>query len=168
MNVDQMTDILEIKPLIPPTLWPLLLTLALILLVLGGIIFYFLKRKKKTGIPVPVKVVSTESPKEKALRKLGELNASGLLERHQYRKYYFGLSEILRAYIEEQYQIEAVEATTEELLPRIKIFEGFLETQKVSLIFLFQEMDLVKFAKMNPSSESLEKVRHQLREFIEN
>ncbi|MBF0492874.1 MAG: hypothetical protein HQM15_08845 [Deltaproteobacteria bacterium] len=167
MTVDQMTDILDIKPLIPPNVWPLLFVFLAMLILIALLVFYFLRRKKNIENPPPLKVTQTESPREKALRKIEELNTSGLLERHQYRKYYFGMSEILRTFLQEEYAIEAVDATTEELTPKIKQSESFSEEQKFNLLFLLREMDLVKFAKSNPTSESLEKLKKVLKEFIE-
>ncbi len=167
MTVDEMTDVIDIKPLIPPNVWPLIFIVVVVLLAIC-LLFYFLLKRKKNKSEIPVeKIISKESPKVLALRKIQELDSSGLLEHHQYRKYYFGISEILRTFIQDEYSIEAVDATTEELLPRIKNVDSFSETQKMNLIFLLSEMDLVKFAKLNPSSESLEKVKKMLKEFIE-
>ncbi len=120
-----MKDIHEIKSLEPAGFYlpvPFYISAALLLLVLLGIVFRRRRKKRaaRTFIEPP------RSPREEAEEALKELAAMGLIEKGEFRKHCFLLSEILRRYIERRFRFPAVEQTSEEIrrrLPSLKTGE---------------------------------------------
>lgn len=71
------------------------------------------------------------------------------------KKFYFRLSEIIRQYLARRYQINALEATTEELLHELQ--DQPLQVEHRMLISdFFGRCDLVKFARYIPPMEETE------------
>ena len=146
-----------------PYLWWLLLLLAIIA---AGIIYYLRKKKivvfeKKQSIP----------PFEEAIQKLKLLDKKQLWQHQKTKEYYIELTEIVRAYIEKEWHIPALESTTDELhgfmLDFIEIKK--LPTNKQTahrLHKLLQESDLVKFAKYKPVASEIEMHRTEAEQLI--
>jgi hypothetical protein len=165
-KLEQMTDILDIKPIIRMDL----LWLWLILLVLLGLLLYAAYRKfrrKEKKAPAPVIVPRRKSPRETALEELTELDRLGLLERGQFRKYYFRLSEILRVFLQDELNLPAVDATTEEIRPHLRAHRSLGDPAKQTIEQMLLDMDLVKFAKFIPSRDEVRLLVQNLRQFIE-
>lgn len=124
-----------------------ILLTALGLLLLAIVIYYFLTRKKKETVRV------APAPKrpshEIALEKLNALKEQKLWQKGEVKAYHSALSEIMREYLENRFQISALEATTDEIIAKIKIFAIPAE-QKQALQQLLELADLVKFAKVIP------------------
>ncbi len=165
-TLDQMTDILDIKPIIQVSLlWFWILCLVLLLALAYGL-YRFIKGRpaaKEKAAPEPLL-----SPREVALRDLEELDRSGILERSQYRKYYFRLSEILRLFLQHESSLPAVDATTEEILPHLNQSLEFNSEEKIKVSQFLTDMDLVKFARVLPSGVEVKNLRAELRDFIQN
>lgn len=146
-----------------PYLWWLLALLALI----AAGIFYYLKKEnvvlfeRKPAIP----------PYEEALQKLKALDKKQLWQHQRTKEYYIELTEIIRAYIEKEWHIPALESTTDELL---SFMLDFIEIKKlptnketaIRLHKLLQESDLVKFAKFTPVSSEIEMHRNEAEQLI--
>ncbi len=164
-TLEQMTDILDIKPIIQVSLlgfWLILLAL------LAAACFWFYRfLKKRSKPPEKPKQERKLRPRELALRDLEELDHSGILERGQYRKYYFRLSEIVRLFLQEEIHLPVVDATTEEIRPQLTRCPLLTETEKQFIGQILVEMDLVKFARLIPSAEEVKNLRDSLRRFIE-
>ncbi len=164
---EQMTDILDIQPIVRLNLDWIFWGLGIFLLVLIlGFLFsrYFNNRKK---IPKAQKIsLASVSPSEAALKALSELDAMGLLERGQFRKYYFELSEILRRFLEEVFKIPAIDATTEEILPKLKTSRFFSDESQVMVRKNLIHMDLVKFAKLTPSPTEIQGLYQDLKQLF--
>ena len=90
-----------------------------------------------------------EAPKDRALRRLKELDVSGLS-----KKYYADLSHISREYIETKYFIRALEMTTEEIHGFRSLFP-MDESQFSQWIQFLNEADMVKYAREIPSLEKM-------------
>lgn len=116
------------------------------LLLLGLLIAFILMRKKKGPI-IPKK--PNETPHEKALRLLKELEAQQLWQNDKVKEYYIELTDILRNYIEEQHNIEALELTSDELLSSMKQ-NRLLKVNRKLIRPVLQTADLAKFAKAKP------------------
>src|SRR4029434_9999448 len=106
----------------------------------------FKRREKKPALPIPLP--RKYSLREGALRALDELEGLKLLERGQFRKYYFRLSEILRVFLQDEINLPAVDATTEEIRPHLKEDPSLSPEEHASVEGRRVEMDLVKFAKL--------------------
>jgi hypothetical protein len=88
-------------------------------------------------------------PHVRAIMDLDKLKADKPWITGQNKEYYTRLTDILRTYIEQRFQINAMEMTTAEILP---LFKKDRNTQSVyqNLRQILQLSDLVKFAKLLP------------------
>ncbi len=119
-------------------------------LILAGIAFYFIRRKKKRDA-----AIKQLPPYEKALYELEQLDKSHLLENRQTKEYYSKLTEAVRRYIEDEVHLRAMESTTSELIHFLEIKketgELRLSDQTITdLQVILQRADLAKFANSKP------------------
>ena len=153
---------IQSEPLVYDDFKPYIIWLVLILLLVGLLIYYF-KTRKKPEIK-ETETVSTLPPFEEALQKLQELDNKLLWQNNEIKKYYSELTEIIRVFIEKELEIPALEITTQELVSFLSDYDApkninlSKETIK-KLNTLFQEADLVKFAKSTPLSHEIEEDR---------
>lgn len=114
------------------------------------LVFYIVKHRKKR-IPL-LKIL--EKPKEPAhiiaLRELDKLKNEKLWQNNKVKEYHSEISEIIRRYIENRFQIMALEQTTEEIISAIKITSNLEEPKIEILNKTLRLADLVKFAKVEP------------------
>ena len=154
VGLDESGNIRDIKgPLSLPRNWWALVPWILLAaaLVAGG---YYLHRRLRnrpvTAAPAPAP--PTRPFHEVALERLDELEASSLLERGQVKTYHIRISEIIRAYVEGQLEVPALEMTTREVvygLRRASISGAITERLRSFL----DRCDLVKFAKLRPGAD---------------
>jgi len=142
----------ELRDVKPPVEYPssvpvFLIILVVIIFILIGYI-YFLKNRK--NILMDSKEIGV-FPWEKALSELHQLAQSGLLEQEKFNEFYVKLSEIIRCYLEERFQLRAPEMTTEEFLSHLKNTAELSGNQKDTLKEFMIQSDLVKFAKHKPN-----------------
>ncbi len=104
-----------------------------------------LSRKQETPPPPPVVL----KPYEIALQKLETLEAAQLWQRGSIKAYQSELTFIIREYLENQFKIPALENTTDEIISSLQQY-GFAPAWQERLRTLFQNADLVKFAKAEP------------------
>ena len=71
------------------------------------------------------------------------------------RLFCFEVSETLRLYLEERFQLRAPERTTEEFLTELQTSSALNHDQKQSLAGFLQNCDLVKFARFEPTESAL-------------
>ncbi|UPK70107.1 hypothetical protein [Chitinophaga filiformis] len=128
-----------------------------------GLFVYFRSRPKKAA-PVPVAVVVP--PYEIALQQLQQLKSEKVWQQGDIKQYYTRLTDILRTYFEQQFNIPALEQTSEELLQHIKPVT-ILNQQRDKLRGLLSLADLAKFAKMTPSPEEHEGAMQHAQEIVE-
>ncbi len=156
----------DIKPLIEvdrnyARIGKFILLALLALLLIGGLIYWFYFRKK------PLSQEEEEAqllPYDRALLELKRLENSRYLIQDEFKKYYSELTQIVRAYLEEDVHVAALESTTTELIEkmellkdsgRLNINDGTLEQFEKIL----HTADLVKFAKSKPSTSIAEEDR---------
>jgi len=114
------------------------------LLAAAGLIYYLLHRKKQQLI-----AAHRETPVDKALRLLKELEATHYYEQGKIKEHYSLLSDIVRGYLDERFNMTAMEQTTNELLAALKR-NPELRKIRPELKRLLRTADLAKFAKANP------------------
>lgn len=132
-----------------PFLWSewrplvLLFVLTLLLLVLGGYLYYRLRSGKP--IITAIRVVKRLLPHQKAMKEIEQIKADKMVSSENQKEYYTKLTETLRKYIEERYGFNAMEMTSSEIIQRLTAESD----QKMldELRQLFTTADLVKFAK---------------------
>jgi MYXO-CTERM domain-containing protein len=146
-------DIHDIKGVVPvPHSWWWLAGLVL-LLVLAFV--WWRRRRRSSTVAAPVIL---PSPFELALAALRRLREDG----PPVEQFYTRLSDIVRQYIESQFGLRAPERTTEEFLA-----EATLPAQHMTLLSSFlQESDLVKFARLRPGNNDMERAFAAAEKFV--
>ena len=137
----------------------------LLLLIVAFVYFVFIRKKKFLFLQTQKKL----PPFDRAIQDLKELQNSKYLIQSQHKEYYTRLTDIVKAYLEEEVHILAKESTTDELLTKINLLQekGKLNLNQETITNLkrvLQTADLVKFAKNKPSDDNAEYDR----ETIEN
>ncbi|MEI6695981.1 MAG: hypothetical protein WCO13_07920 [Bacteroidota bacterium] len=151
--VDTNLAIKDIKPPLeaPITLKELLPYIGLGLGIIAIIVLavYFIRRytKKKDNVLTPPK--PKIPPHKKALQDLEALRVKKLWQNDRIKDYHSELTEILRVYFEYQFNVQALEMTSDEILEAFKtISKDEVSTSKLRQILSLA--DLVKFAKQLP------------------
>lgn len=104
---------------------------------------------------------------EIALEKLVQLENENLLVKGLLKIFYGKISGILRHYIEDRFELNAPERTTEEFLAELKYSAVLSEEDKNLLAQFLQQCDLVKFAKHQPGQQQVESTFTIVRDFVE-
>jgi transglutaminase-like putative cysteine protease len=131
-------------------LYVVLAIIAVIILIV--LIVRFLKKRRR-----PQETFTPPRPAhEIAYEALKELMNRDYLRTGKVREYYFELSDIVRHYIEDRFQMKAPEMTTEEFLATLK-YSGVLNNeQKGDVRDFLSHCDMVKFAKYLPDQREIE------------
>ncbi|HOI33290.1 MAG TPA: hypothetical protein PLC47_11015, partial [Bacteroidales bacterium] len=114
------------------------------------IIWFFVYRQRKEKA-LPIFQKPAIPPYVKALDELDTLRHKKLWQNGKVKAYYSELTDIVRVYIENQFNVPAVEMTTPEILKGIKPLQINGDASR-KLEHTLQLADLVKFAKMQPSA----------------
>jgi len=144
-----------------------LLPYAIGLAVLLGLVFlanYFMKRNQQKEAIVE-EVIIKRPAHEIAFGKLGALKAAKLWQQGEVKKYQSELTYIGREYLENRYEVQALESTTDEILKDLKQIDiptGFEDKLREML----QLADMVKFAKADPPIEVHDRLWNYADEFV--
>lgn len=133
------------------------------LLIAVGIFLFFFLRKKKHISPAPEIILPLD---ERTKQRLNELYAHKWWEKDQLKRHFVELTEIIRSYTGENFGIDAMEKTTNQLNYALKsknVHEGHIQL----LIQLLKESDLVKFAKHRLASEDIIAINDKALLFVE-
>ncbi|MEP3208848.1 MAG: hypothetical protein ABJN95_06655 [Maribacter sp.] len=148
--------------------WKIVLGVLLALAVLGGLLYWFVLRKK------PLTEEEKEAllaPYDRALLELKKLENSKYLIQDEYKKYYSELTDIVRSYLEEDVHVSALESTTDQLIDKLELMtdSGELELDKDTISQfkrILQTADLVKFAKSKPETSVAEQDRKSIEQIV--
>ncbi|MCO5274130.1 MAG: hypothetical protein M9900_04325 [Flavobacteriales bacterium] len=99
------------------------------------------RRPKPVAPPPPVQPLHVRT-----LLALEALQQQQLWQQGRTKAYYIGLTEILRSYVEERFQVPALEQTTDEILASLRM-SAMPRGQQEQLAPLLRLADMVKFAK---------------------
>ncbi|MGC9344579.1 MAG: hypothetical protein ACP5E3_17875, partial [Bacteroidales bacterium] len=120
----------------------------LAILVIAGLLLMNYYRRKKKGIV-------SQQPRlpahVQALNELDRIKKEKLWQQGRVKDYYSQLSDTVRIYIEERFEIPAMESVTGEILDAFKKYSWDDENLMEILESLLQLSDLVKFAKEDPT-----------------
>ncbi|MGI9550903.1 MAG: hypothetical protein ACR2MT_06880 [Aurantibacter sp.] len=163
----------DIKPLINveksnASFWKILFFVLLGLLIVGGLLYWFVIRKK------PLSEEEKEAllpPYDRALLELKKLENSKYLIQDEYKKYYTELTDIVRSYLEEDVHVTALESTTDQLIDKLEMLKdaGELKLEDETLKQfqqILQTADLVKFAKSKPATSIAEEHRKSIEQIV--
>lgn len=121
----------------------------LIIIALLFIAVYVYLRIKKNKPILPVLEKPKDPPYIIALRDLDKLKEKKLWQKQLYKQYYTELTDIIRIYLEMQYEIPALESVSSELIEYLSQ-KQFNEELIKNMKSLFTTADFVKFAKAQP------------------
>ncbi len=123
----------------------------LVLLAVTAAVILYIRHRRDRQVPIGMDAVINRPPEEIALEELDRLVRKDWLTQGRIKAHYSALSEILRRYLSARYRIAAMEYTTTELMAALNALElGHEETRAVHM--LFEECDMVKFARFTPES----------------
>ena len=129
------------------------------------LMWYLAKRGKritdlfKPAPPLPAHIV--------ALAALDALHGEKLWQSGEYKLYYSTLSDILRTYLAGRFEVGAMEMTTDEIAASLREVD-IEQKQKMNLLGVLRDADLVKFAKATPEAEENEGAFDKALNFVEN
>jgi len=123
--------------------------IALCALGLFALLGYFIRKRKSRKKEKPIILPPPVPPHIVAKEKLEELKGKRLWQTGKLKSYYTELSFILREYIENRFEIGALEATTSEL-KRMMRTSDLNDFQSSNILDVLQTSDTVKFADGEP------------------
>ena len=155
----------DIKDIKPPLNAPwkfedfLPFLIALLLIALGGIGYWYYRRWKKRREEGFVPEEPAIPPAEAALTALRILEEKRLWQQGRVKEFYSEVTEIVRRFLEDQHRVSALESTSDEIMAQLR---SLPEARALISQFrsFFTTADLVKFAKYLPAPEEHE---HELR-----
>ena len=153
----------DIRPIKPPVAVPnplawafwvggIVLTLALIAAAIG----FWLATRKRRAIPPLV------PPHIRARQKLD----AALLLIGDPRAFCIAVSDAVRVYLEERFNLRAPERTTEEFLRDLQKTPALTQQQKASLATFLEQCDLVKFARFEPPETLLRELHESAQRLV--
>lgn len=150
----------DIKPIIEvkksgSNWWKYLLYILLAIAIIGGLLYWFIWRKKPLTEEEQMAMLP---PYDKAKLALKKLDESNYLENEAIKDYYSELTFIIRRYLDEKVYDKALESTTDELIHRLNLLRDAnqIEISREdirNLESILKRADLVKFAKSAPDIE---------------
>lgn len=136
----------------------------IIVLAIGGFVFYMMKKKKNPfAAPAPKPV----PPYEKAIDELSRLRAEKLCEQGKEKEFYTRLTDILRIYLNGRFGINAMEMTSTQIR---RVLEANEETRlsKENMERVLETADFVKFAKVRPLPDDNVRAFNSATQFVED
>ena len=142
-------DIRGIKPPVEiPSGWAWLYwtagVLLVVALVITAVLMWLAKLKQRASTPPVPPHVRARLKLEAALLSIGDPRA-----------FCTAVSDAVRVYLEERFELRAPESTTEEFLRDLQKTSALNEAQKASLSGFLEQCDLVKFARFEPTEAAL-------------
>ena len=141
---DVMRIPLTFKEILP---W-LLLALALAAICVGVWFLVRYLKRRKNNVTEPAKPAIP--PDTLALEQLEQLRVEGLWKQGRVKDYHTNLTDILRQYLYNQYDIDATEMTSDQITDACAETPDISAEQNDNLRQILQTADLVKFAKAEP------------------
>ncbi|MDX9751395.1 MAG: hypothetical protein RBT71_09980 [Flavobacteriales bacterium] len=124
-------------------------------------------RQRRPSAPAPAPAPAQEPPHVRALAGLRAVEAERLWQDGHHKEHHDRITDLLRAYIEERYQVPALERTTSELVQELRTSALPAEQQR-SLHGMLTLADMVKFAKLVPAPTENEALLRDAVRFVES
>lgn len=122
-------------------------------LLLAAVVLHFIyhrKRQEIDSVPEPLPAHQI------AYNDLEHLSTLDLISQGQIKEYYYRLSNIVRHYIENRFNLMAPERTTEEFLAEMMVTDRLSGDHKELVGNFLEHCDMVKFAAYGPDSREIE------------
>jgi hypothetical protein len=151
----------DIKPVLDPKFdWAgffvtaLLVLLVVALLVLAYILYRkYIKNKPVFEKTTPVEILPAHII---ALSQLDRIKNEKAWQQGRTKEYHTDLTDVIREYIERNFNIKSMEMTSEEILEHLNTLRSTQKSAYLGLKQILQLADLVKFAKWNPATDEHE------------
>ena len=143
---------------------PLLIVLLVVFSLGLGAYFYWKKRKNKEVVVAPAPILPAH---EIALKKLNKLEEQKLWQQGEIKTFQSELTFIVREYLENRFDIQALESTTEEIVSDLNS-KDIIDSHKKQLSSMFRMADMVKFAKAKPPADVHSKLLEETEAFVRN
>jgi hypothetical protein len=128
-----------------------------------ALLWILLNRKKIINILRP-----TLPPHIKALQDLGRLKSDKLWLKTEVKEYFTRLTDIIRIYLEERFEIRAMESTSAEIMAQYKQHAYHDQEEETGILYdLLELSDLVKFAKADPPAAEKEMCLNNAMMFVQ-
>ncbi|MDE2654516.1 MAG: hypothetical protein OXI71_11975 [Gemmatimonadota bacterium] len=154
VGLDESGEIRDIKgPLsLARNWWTVVPWVLLVAALVAGAYYLHRRRRNRPSTAAPRPAPPPRPFHVVALEQLDELEASSLLERGQVKAYHIRISEIIRAYVEGQLEVPALEMTTREVVYGLRR-ASMSRAITGSFRSFLARCDLVKFAKWRPGAD---------------
>lgn len=164
MNETFNSELRDVKaPVDFPSHWWIWVSMALVVgLALAVWWIYRWMKKKKAEVKMPAR-----DSWDIAYDELNRLNGEQLIHHGKYQEYFFRLSDILRHYIEGRFLLKAPEMTTEEFLICLNQSPQLNHEQKQGIKDFLTQSDLVKFAKLEPTTAQADTGFQLVKKFVD-
>ena len=139
-------------------------------IIIAGVIYliiYLKKHKQTKEVVVEEKKKPTIPAIITARAKLAEMKDNEVWNTPKTKDYYTDLTDIAREYLEGQFEIDAIEMTTDEIMDAVNQL-NLSNLTKSKLQDTLTTADLVKFAKANPSAEQNKQSFSDINNFVED
>ena len=128
-------------------------------------IVWLIRRRKPKVVVAHTDISPSVPPHITAIEQLEQLRLERLWQQGQLKNYHTRLSDIIRAYIEASFPVNAIEMTTHEILTALKPLD--INTEAMNKLALSLELsDLVKFAKAQPTGMENDMSLNHLIDFV--
>ena len=161
----KLRDLKEQLPLPPPSIWPLAIGGGLLGWLLLALAWWLYHTWQKRKAQVPQQTPDLRSTYQKTLDELERINGLNLPTQGQFKAHYTLLSDAIRRYLEETYQIQASEQTTEEIQGAL-LELAMASEHKNQLLEFLHHADMVKFANVVPDLLQAREQTELAREFV--
>jgi len=164
--VSKAEEIKDVKsPITIPYDWKwLLLWIALaVIMVIVGIYLYKKYKLKKSEEPIKKRVVKIPAH----IKALRALNNQQLWQKGSVKEYHSQITEIIRTYFEERFNLAAMELTTTESMLQLSSIKEAKNISDLTFNFL-TNADLVKFAKFQPLESVNNEMMTQANDIVQN
>ena len=165
VQIKDIADVIKVKY----TFWEIfrwvLLGLAVAAMVVAAI--YIAKRVKAHKPIIELRPEPVVPPDERALKALEELRRKELWQGGKVKEYYTELTDVVRNYLEEAWEINSTDMTSDETLEAYRESKAYNEACEMKLKSMLRTADMVKFAKGEPlPNEHTQAMNHAV-EFVD-
>ena len=136
------------------------------LLLLGASAWYYFRSRKRGKPILQIFTRPVLPPHIKALDAFEQLRRKKLWQEGRVKEFHSELTDILRTYLDERYQLPAMEMVSGEIMEGLQRLEEVPPNLLDPLRELFTLADLVKFAKVQPLPDENDKSLRQAIDFV--
>ena len=147
---------------VPPNWLFYILAVLLVVVVIGGIIFLYLRRRAKP-VDLQPEALSHRQPHEIAYEELNRIEGMNWVAQGEMKIYHTEISHVIRQYIAARYHVPALELTTQELLDRLQRED----VPKELVQHFFTNCDWVKFARYSPTKPEAHERMEEARRIVD-